>query len=169
MPLGPTPAVFLDRDGTLNENRDDHVKRWDEFAWLPGVAPSLRLLRAAGYRLVVVTNQAAIGRGQTTFDAVHDVHRRMLADLAARDADLDAVLFCAHRPDEGCPCRKPAPGMLHDAARLLDLDLAASHLVGDHARDLEAGRRAGLPEANLHLVTRERPMWAVAQKIAGRS
>lgn len=161
-----TPAVFLDRDGVLNVNRDDHVKRWEEFEWLPGVAPSLRLLREAGYALVVVTNQAAIGRGQTTLEAVHDVHRRMAEHLAARDAALDAVYYCPHRPDDGCGCRKPKPGMILEAARFLRLDLARSHLVGDHERDLEAARAAGVGDA--HLVTRERPLWKVARDITGR-
>lgn len=164
--LQPVPAIFLDRDGVLNVNRDDHVKRWEEFEWLPGVAPSLRMLREAGYALVVVTNQAAIGRGQTTLDAVHDIHRRMVAHLASRDASLDAILFCAHRPDEGCACRKPAPGMLLEAARRFRLDLARSHMVGDHARDLEAGRAAGV--GAVHLVTAERPLWKVARHITGR-
>lgn len=162
----PAPAVFLDRDGVLNVNRDDHVKRWEEFEWLPGVAPSLRMLREAGFALVVVTNQAAIGRGQTTFDAVHDIHRRMIEHLAAREASLDGIFFCAHRPDDGCACRKPKPGMILEAARLLRLDLARSHLVGDHARDLEAGRAAGL--GDVHLVTAARPLWKVARGITGR-
>lgn len=134
------PAVFLDRDGTLNENLD-YLTRPEDMRLLPGVAPALMRLRAAGYACVVVTNQSAIGRGmidEATLDAIHE---EMLRQLAVDGAALDAIYASPHVNDH--PDRKPAPGMLLQAAADLGLDLASSWMVGDSARDILAGRSAG--------------------------
>jgi D-glycero-D-manno-heptose 1,7-bisphosphate phosphatase len=140
------PAVFLDRDGTLIEDRgylhDPNLVRI-----LPGVADGLRRLRDAGFVCVVVTNQSGIGRGMFAESDYHRVHAEMLAQLAAAGASIDAAYFCPAAPAaDGAqehPDRKPSPGMLLRAAAELDLDLARSWAVGDAPRDVEAGRRAG--------------------------
>ncbi|HLE97556.1 MAG TPA: HAD family hydrolase [Candidatus Thermoplasmatota archaeon] len=163
VPDAPSPAIFLDRDGVLNANRDDYVKSWSEFAWLPGTFHSLRALRAAGYALVVVTNQSMVGRGLAAAAALEDIHRRMLAELARHQASLDAIMVCTHAPDDRCACRKPEPGLVLEAARLLRVDLARSVLVGDRDSDLEAGRRAGV--GRLERVGPARPLWKVAREI----
>jgi D-glycero-D-manno-heptose 1,7-bisphosphate phosphatase len=140
------PAVFLDRDGTLIEDRhylaDPALVRI-----LPGVAQGLRRLRTAGFVCVVVTNQSGIGRGMFAEADYHRVHAEMIRQLAAEGATLDAAYFCPAAPAaEGAderPDRKPAPGMLLRAAADLELDLTRSWTIGDAPRDVEAGRRAG--------------------------
>jgi D-glycero-D-manno-heptose 1,7-bisphosphate phosphatase len=139
----PRPAAFLDRDGVLNVNLVAHVRRWDEFAFLPGAIEAVRRLHAAGWPIVVVTNQAAIGRGDTTAAEVADIHERMCAAIASGGGQITRVLHCPHRPDDACECRKPRPGMLLRAAGDLDLDLARSYFVGDHLTDVEAAIAAG--------------------------
>jgi histidinol-phosphate phosphatase family protein len=129
-------AVFLDRDGVINANRSDYVKSWDEFAFLPGVFEALRRLREGSRTVVVVSNQSAIGRGIAAPAVVDAIHRRMRAEVAEHGGRIDAVFYCPHRPDEGCECRKPRPGLLRRAARELGLDLARSYLVGDAVSDV---------------------------------
>src|SRR5512133_3041926 len=137
------PAVFLDRDGVINENRCDHVKSWDEFVFLPGVLEALRRLSELERPVVVVSNQAIIGRGVTSREVVDEIGRRMVEAVCAHGGRIDAVLYCPHRPEEGCRCRKPQPGLLTDAAGQMGLDLGASYLVGDAESDLGAARAAG--------------------------
>ena len=136
-------AVFLDRDGVLNENRDAHVRSWGEFAFLPGALEAVRRLHEAGRRLVVVTNQSAIGRGYVSAAAIDEIHRLMGEAIVAAGGAVERIVLCRHHPDEGCSCRKPKPGMLLEAARELGVDLGASYFVGDHLTDLEAARAAG--------------------------
>jgi D-glycero-D-manno-heptose 1,7-bisphosphate phosphatase len=137
------PAVFLDRDGVINRNRDDHVKSWSEFEFLPGALEALKRLAGLELPVVVVTNQAAIGRGLMGAAEVDEIHRRMVEAVRLVGGRIDAVLYCPHRPDEGCECRKPKPGLLFEAARMLGLDLAASILVGDAESDLLAAQAVG--------------------------
>ncbi|MFA6107639.1 MAG: D-glycero-beta-D-manno-heptose 1,7-bisphosphate 7-phosphatase [Candidatus Latescibacterota bacterium] len=143
------PAVFLDRDGTLNREVD-HLHRVDDLELLPGTATALACLREAGFLLVVVTNQSAVARGLLTVPALEEIHAELQRRLAAAGARLDALYYCPHHPDEGdppfrcrCDCRKPAPGLLHRAAADLGIDLTASYMVGDTRSDLEAGWAAG--------------------------
>lgn len=135
-------AVFLDRDGTLNRDSPDYVKRWSEFAWLPGVFEPLRRLSKAGFDLVVVTNQGAISKGLTSVEAVEDLHARMRAELAAAGIEV-AVYYCPHHDVDGCGCRKPKPGLLLQAAKARGIDLGRSWMVGDTERDVQAGLAAG--------------------------
>jgi len=150
-PAGPLrrPAVFLDRDGTLVEEVP-YLHDPAELALLPGVAAALAPLGAAGYALVVATNQAGVARGYYDEAAVARVHRRLRALLAAGGARLDAVVYCPHHPDGtvagyagACRCRKPGPGMLEAAAERLGLDLRASSLIGNHPSDVGAALAAG--------------------------
>lgn len=123
--------VFLDRDGVINENRLDHVKTWDEFRWLPGVLEGLRLLTEHGFRIFIVTNQAAVNRGLMTGSTLAEIHRRMISIAASHGAIITGLRFCPHRPEEGCGCRKPRPGMLLDLAREYQVDLSAAYMIGD--------------------------------------
>jgi D-glycero-D-manno-heptose 1,7-bisphosphate phosphatase len=143
------PAVFLDRDGTLVEEVP-YLHDPAALALLPGVAGALAALGAAGYALVVATNQAGVARGYYDEAAVARVHRRLRALLATGGAGLDAVLYCPHHPDGTvagyagpCRCRKPGPGMLEAAAERLGLDLRASYLIGNHPSDVGAALAAG--------------------------
>ena len=138
-----TPAIFIDRDGVINENRPDHVKSWSEFRFLPGSLTALRMLADASIPIVGVTNQAIIRRGIVSERDIDGIHRRMLSQIEAASGRIDRMYFCPHRPEEGCDCRKPQPGMLLTASRDLNLDLEKSILIGDAFTDIEAGRQAG--------------------------
>ena len=132
-------AIFLDRDGVICENRSDYVKTWDEFNFLPGVKESLVALSRLNLPIIVITNQSAINRGLTTVAAVEDIHDRMRAEVRAAGGRIDRVLYCPHRPDEACDCRKPHTGMLRRAAAEMHFDLSGSYMVGDALTDLQAG------------------------------
>lgn len=136
-------AVFIDRDGVICENRDDYVKSWDEFRFIPGAAEALAALTGAGLRIFVITNQSAIGRGIVDRDAVDGINAKMIDVLRAAGAEIEAVLICPHSPEDSCDCRKPEPGLLYEAAGEHDVDLESSWLVGDAESDVVAGTRAG--------------------------
>jgi D-glycero-D-manno-heptose 1,7-bisphosphate phosphatase len=143
-------AAFIDRDGVLNEERA-FVHRIEDFVFLPGAIEALRLLKGAGYLLVIITNQSGIARGLYAESDYLALTEHMRERLAAEGVALDAVEYCPHLPDApvpqyrvDCDCRKPRPGMLRRAAQALDIDLAASLLVGDRLSDIEAGRAAGI-------------------------
>jgi len=143
-------ALFLDRDGVINVDYG-YVHRQQDCVFVDGIFDLVRLANATGHQVVVVTNQAGIGRGyfsESQFVAFMEWMRRRFDERGAR---IDRVYFCPHHPVAGmgryrqaCACRKPQPGMLHDARRDLDLDLSASILVGDKQSDLDAGARAGV-------------------------
>ena len=135
------PAVFFDRDGTLMEDAD-YPRHPAQVAVYPDAAPALARLRAAGFRVVVVTNQSGLGRGYFTEADYQAVHAEFLRQLGP--GLLDATYHCPDAPDTPSAHRKPAPGMVLDAARDLSLDLAASYVVGDKAADVELAARAGL-------------------------
>jgi D-glycero-D-manno-heptose 1,7-bisphosphate phosphatase len=136
-------AVFLDRDGVINraivrEGRPFPPATEAELEVLPGVPEALVRLRAAGFRLVVVTNQPDVARGAQRREVIDGMHRRLAGELP-----IDDFRVCDHDDADGCGCRKPNPGLLEAAARDAGLSLADSFMVGDRWRDIEAGRRAG--------------------------
>jgi D-glycero-D-manno-heptose 1,7-bisphosphate phosphatase len=136
-------AIFLDRDGVICENRPDHVKSWDEFRFLPGAKNGLAALSRLGLPIIVVTNQAVVGRGMAPASVVDDIHRRMVKEIEASGGRIDRVLYCPHRPEDLCGCRKPEPGMLVQVAREMNIDLSRSYLIGDATTDLVAGQLVG--------------------------
>jgi D-glycero-D-manno-heptose 1,7-bisphosphate phosphatase len=143
------PAVFLDRDGTLIEERG-YLDRLDLLALFPWTIDAIRLLNRAGFATVVVTNQSAIGRGVIDEPFLNRVHAVIDEHVAAGRARMDAYYFCPHHPDaelaayrEVCRCRKPKPGMIERACRDLDLDPARSVMVGDRWLDVACGKAAG--------------------------
>lgn len=136
-------AVFLDRDGVINraivrEGKPYPPASLDALEILPGVAESLKKLRAAGFLNIVVTNQPDVATGKQRRELVDAINARLLEELT-----LDAIKVCYHADADGCACRKPKPGMLMEAAREMDVNLEASYVVGDRWRDVEAGRAAG--------------------------
>jgi histidinol-phosphate phosphatase family protein len=143
--LARSPAIILDRDGVLNEKapRANYVRSWSEFKWLPGAREALRRLSEAGFRVVVVSNQAGIGRGVMTEDDLQAIHRQMVKEVAAAGGRIDAIYFCPHDWDEGCECRKPKPGMLFQAQHDFNLDLSRTLFIGDDERDAQAAEAAG--------------------------
>ena len=138
-----TAAVFLDRDGVINENRTDHVKSWSEFRFLPGSVQAIRRLSAAGYRVFVITNQAIVSRGLVSHHVIDEVNARMLNELDQYGAKVESVAYCPHRPDQDCPCRKPRPGLLLKLALRYGLDLKQSVVIGDALTDIQAGLAVG--------------------------
>jgi D-glycero-D-manno-heptose 1,7-bisphosphate phosphatase len=137
------PAIFLDRDGVINRPLIRERKPYpplclEELEILPGVRDALLALKSAGYCLVVVTNQPDIARGAVPRTVVDSMNGWLASVLP-----LDAVLTCAHDDVDDCECRKPLPGLITQAARELQLECAASYMIGDRWRDIEAGRRAG--------------------------
>jgi len=138
----PKPAIFLDRDGTLIEERH-YLSEPSQVALLPGSAEALAALTREGYALVIVTNQSGIGRGLFTEDQLRDVHRHLTDTLAARDVRLDGIYHCPHAPADPCPCRKPEPGLVHQACLDLDLDLSESFVIGDKPADVALAVRVG--------------------------
>ena len=147
------PAVFLDRDGTLNEDTG-YVHRVEEFRWLPGAIGAVRRLNAAGYYVFVVTNQSGVARGLFDEMAVRDLHGWMNEELRRAGARIDDIRYCPHHPEASiaayrvaCPCRKPAPGMILDLMRSWPVIAQASIAIGDKERDAAAGRAAGIAAA----------------------
>lgn len=144
-------AVFLDRDGVINKKapEGDYVTRWEDFQFLPHVAEAIAQLNSGGLRVIVITNQRCIAKGLITVAELEMMHRRMSESLAERGAQIDAIYYCPHDMQPVCRCRKPAPGMLIDAARDHRIDLPASWMIGDSDIDIEAGQAAGCKTARL--------------------
>lgn len=162
--------VILGRDGILNVFRDDHVKVPEEWQAIPGALEAVARLNHAGWHAVLATNQSGIGRGMIDMALVNAVHAHMLKQLAAVGGRLDAVFFCPHTPADGCDCRKPLPGLMHDIAKRYGVDLKLVPMVCDTLRDLQAaeaagcephlvlsGRAAGLDDAQLEAIVAQVP------------
>ena len=148
--MGAWPAVFLDRDGVINQERG-YVHKIEEFHFINGVFDACREMCDAGYRLIIITNQAGIARGYYTEDEFHHLTKWMLDEFRRHGVEIDDVYYCPHHPVHGvgeyhrdCDCRKPAPGMILRAAKEHSLDLRRSVLVGDKVSDIEGGRMAGV-------------------------
>jgi D-glycero-D-manno-heptose 1,7-bisphosphate phosphatase len=137
------PAIFLDRDGVINRNRTDHVKSWAEFEFLPGVLDALRQLAQLEWPIVVISNQAIVGRGLVSRQTIDEISEQMTSVVWSRGGRIDKVLYCPHRPEDHCECRKPRPGLLLRAASEMDLDLPRSFFVGDAESDVLAAQAVG--------------------------
>ncbi len=135
--------VILGRDGILNDFRDDHVKAPEEWFPIPGALEAVARLNHAGWHAVVATNQSGIGRGMIDMASVNAVHAHMHKVLQAAGGRIDAVFFCPHTPEDGCDCRKPMPGLMHDIGKRYGIDLKQVPMVADTLRDLQAAAAAG--------------------------
>jgi D-glycero-D-manno-heptose 1,7-bisphosphate phosphatase len=141
--------IILDRDGTINEDRDDFVKSPEEWVPLPGALEAIARLNHAGWHTVLATNQSGLGRGLFDMAMLNAMHARMNQMLAKHGGRIDAVFFCPHAPEEQCDCRKPLPGLMLQIGERYGVDLTHVPIVGDALRDLQAGMAAGCPT---HLV-----------------
>ena len=139
-------AIFLDRDGTINNNCDHYyIWRKEELLLNPGVGEALTELRSRGYLLIVVTNQGGISKGEFTAEDVEAVHLHLRSMLDAEGAHLDEIYYCPHHSMvESCLCRKPQPLMIEKVLARFDIDPLSSWMIGDAERDVEAGKAAGL-------------------------
>jgi len=137
------PAVFLDRDGTINEDRG-YIGDPADVVLVDGAAEAIRRLNIRGFPVIVLTNQSGIGRGYYGEAGLAAVNRRLDALLQERGAHTDGLFYCPHRPDEDCECRKPGTKLVIEAARVHRVDLSRSVMVGDKVSDMELARRAGM-------------------------
>jgi len=163
------PAIFLDRDGVLIENNSDYVRDWSQVKILPEAIRALSHSAIKNYKIVIVTNQSAVGRGLISFETANDINSRLVDLIHHYGGQLDAVYMCPHKPDDGCFCRKPQPGLLFQAAKELSLDLPRSWMIGDAWSDVQVGQIAGVQQAIL-LKTgrgREQLLQSRPQNIAG--
>jgi len=144
-------AAFLDRDGVINRKLEEgrYVTRWEEFKILPGVIEAAVLLKRAGFLVIIVTNQRCVAKHLIQAAELDALHQRMCDFLAERGAKINALYYCPHEASPPCECRKPAPGMLLEAARSWDVDLARSWMIGDSEIDIQAGKRAGCNTARV--------------------
>ena len=136
-------AVFLDRDGVINQNRPDHVKDWSEFQFLPGAPEAVTRLSQAGLRVFVFSNQAIINRGMVPRATVDSINQLMVREIQERGGHVEDVAYCPHRPDERCFCRKPRPGLLLALAERHGLNLRHAAVIGDALADVDAGLAVG--------------------------
>ncbi len=146
-------AIFLDRDGTINEYVG-FLRKPEELALIPGAAEAIRLINTSGYLAIVITNQPVIARGEVSVAQLDEIHRKMATLLGREGAYIDALYYCPHHPDKGfegevpelkieCDCRKPKPGLLLRAAEDYNIDLTRSYMIGDSESDVIAGEKAG--------------------------
>jgi D-glycero-D-manno-heptose 1,7-bisphosphate phosphatase len=145
----PVKLVILDRDGTINADRDDYVKSAEEFEPMPGTLEAIARLNQGGWHVVVATNQSGLGRGLFDMAALNAMHQKLIAALAEQGGRIDGFFFCPHAPEEACACRKPAPGLIEDVLLRYGAHAEQVPVVGDSLRDLQAGQAAGCPT---HLV-----------------
>jgi D-glycero-D-manno-heptose 1,7-bisphosphate phosphatase len=143
------PALLLDRDGVLIENREDYVLSWADVEIYPGALEALARASRSPYKIVIVTNQSAIGRGLISLQKAEEINQQLLKKIKAAGGRVDGVFMCPHAPEDGCTCRKPQPGLLFQAAQALSLDLSRSILIGDALSDIRAGQAAGISQTIL--------------------
>lgn len=138
------PAIFIDRDGIINERRpDDYVLNWSDFIFLPGIRAALKQLASLQLPMIVVSNQAAIGKGLLDSVGLEEITAQMNQALLADGTRLAAAYFCPHKPSDNCICRKPKPALLLSAAEDFNIDLRRSIFIGDSDSDVQAARAAG--------------------------
>lgn len=135
--------LILDRDGVINEDRDDYVKSADEWVPIPGSLEAIARLSRAGWRIAVATNQSGLARGLFDMAALNAMHRKMHDLVAEAGGRIEAVFFCPHGPDDGCTCRKPLPGLFRAIGERFGVDLAGVPVVGDTVRDLAGAVAVG--------------------------
>lgn len=135
-------AVFLDRDGTINREVD-HLRKMEDFEFLPNSIPALKILSDSEYRIIIITNQSGIARGYFDEKTLKEIHEEMLHEFSREGIRIDRIYYCPHHPDENCECRKPNSGMFKAAEKDFNLDLKNSYSIGDTTQDIEAGKRMG--------------------------
>lgn len=144
------PAVFMDRDGTVNEQMG-YINHLDRFVLLPGAGEAIRLLNDAGYLAIIVSNQSGVARGYFPMDLVHRVHDKMTSLIKKEMATLDGIYFCPHYPNGKvppygaiCDCRKPGIGLIRKARESFDIDMENAYVIGDRCTDIEMAHKADL-------------------------
>ena len=136
-------AIFLDRDGVINKNRDDYVKSTKELEIFSNIGKEILKLKMKGFFIIVITNQSVINRKIITIRELEEIHSTIQKFLMKSKTSIDKFYFCPHRPDENCDCRKPKPGLILQAINEFSIDASKSWMVGDSKTDIQAGEKAG--------------------------
>ena len=143
------PAIFLDRDGVIIENNPHYVLSWKDVIFLPDSLQALAKIAKSVYRIIIVSNQSAVGQGLITLDEVWNIQNQIIQEINIAGGRIDQTYFCPHTIKDHCLCRKPLPRMILTAAQDFQIDLQASFLIGDALSDLEAGKAAGISQTYL--------------------
>jgi len=145
VPPAKGPAIFIDRDGVINERRpDDYVLNFSQFVFVPGIRAALKQLASLGLPMIIISNQAAVGKGLLSVSGLEEITARMAETLREDGTVLTAAYFCTHRTDENCICRKPKPALLQAAATDFYIDLPRSIFIGDSETDVLAAKAVGV-------------------------
>ena len=143
------PAIFLDRDGVIIENRPNYVRSWEDVHIYPQALTALASIASSSFKIIIVTNQSGVGRGLISFKIANEINERLITEIEQHGGRIDRVFMCPHSPDEGCNCRKPQPGLILRAEKELSLDLTRSIMIGDALSDIQAGQTAGIARTML--------------------
>ncbi len=143
------PALFLDRDGVIIENRRNYVRAWEDVEIYAQALSALARAAGSPYKIILVTNQSAVGQGIISLETAEDINWRLTGEIEKAGGRVDGIFMCPHAPQDRCDCRKPSPGLIHQAAQALSLDLGRSILIGDALSDLRAGLAAGVGQVAL--------------------
>ena len=138
-----TKAIFLDRDGVINQERKDYVKKLDEFIILDKTSDAINIIKNHGFLVIIITNQSPINRKLLSVETLNKIHEKLQSYLERYDTSFDGVYFCPHTPSENCECRKPKPGLIVQAVTDFQIDLSQSYMIGNSETDLQAARNAG--------------------------
>jgi len=143
------PAIFLDRDGVIIENRSNYVRSWDDVAIFGQALTTLARINSSPYKIIIVTNQSAIGRGIISLETALEINNRLLKVIKQTGGRIDGIFMCPHAPQDHCECRKPKPGLILQAAESHNLDLSRSFLIGDALSDIMAAQASGVTQTAL--------------------
>lgn len=143
------PALFLDRDGVIIENREAYVRSWADVEIYPQALAALARIRSWPGRIVIITNQSVVGRGIIPLEVARAINRRLVEQIDRAGGRIDGVYMCPHAPQDECSCRKPQPGLLRQASQALSIDLQRSLMIGDALSDIQAGKAANVRETVL--------------------
>ena len=138
-----TKAIFLDRDGVINQERKDYVKKLDEFRILDKTSDAINIIKNRGFLVIIITNQSAISRKLLSVETLNKIHEKLQSYLEKYGTSFDGVYFCPHMPSENCECRKPKPGLIVQAVTDFQIDLSQSYMIGNSETDVQAATNAG--------------------------
>ena len=138
-----TKAIFLDRDGVINQERKDYVKKLDEFIILDKTSDEINIIKNRGFLVIIITNQSPINRKLLSVETLNKIHEKLQSYLERYDTSFDGVYFCPHTPSENCECRKPKPGLILQAVIDFQIDLSESYMIGNSETDIHAAKNAG--------------------------
>ena len=138
-----TRAIFLDRDGVINQERKDYVKKLDEFIILDKTSDAINIIKNHGFLVIIITNQSPINRKLLSVETLNKIHEKLQSYLERYDTSFDGVYFCPHTPSENCECRKPKPGLILQAVIDFQIDLSESYMIGNSETDIHAAKNAG--------------------------